>query len=78
MPSLNTYHLTWVYLTLDVGYVFTAAPAKGSRCSLTLDEGYFLTTTLLDLQRGIATLGPPVPAQPPLLGRGVALPGRRP
>ena len=28
MPSLNTYHLTWVFLTLDVGYLFTAAPAK--------------------------------------------------
>ena len=24
----NTYHLTWVSLTLDVGYLFTAAPAK--------------------------------------------------
>ena len=35
---------------------------------LTLDEGYLLTTTLPDLQRGIAPLGPPVPAQPPLLG----------
>ena len=35
---------------------------------LTLDEGYLLTTTLPDLQRGIAPLGPPVPVQPPLLG----------
>ena len=25
---------TWVSLTLDVGYLFTAAPAKHSRCSL--------------------------------------------
>ena len=24
--SRNTYHLTWVSLTLDVGYLFTAAP----------------------------------------------------
>ena len=45
---------------------------------LTLDEGYFLTTALPDLQCGIAPLGPPVPAQPPLLGCGVAPPGRRP
>ena len=30
---------------------------------LTLDEGYLLTAALLDLQRGIAPLGPPVPAQ---------------
>ena len=34
MPSLSTYHLTWVSLTLDVGYLFTAAPAKCNRCSL--------------------------------------------
>ena len=37
-----------------------------------LDEGYLLTTALPDLQRGMAPLGPPVPVQPPLLGRGVA------
>ena len=34
MPSLRTYHLTWVSLTLDVGYLFMAAPAKCSHCSL--------------------------------------------
>ena len=34
MPSHNTYHLIWVSLTLDVGYLFTAAPAKHSHCSL--------------------------------------------
>ena len=33
MPSLSTYHLTGVSLTLYVGYLFTAAPAKGSHCS---------------------------------------------
>ena len=33
MPSCNTYNLTWVSLTLGVGYLFTAAPAKRSRCS---------------------------------------------
>ena len=27
MPSRKAYHLTWVSLTLDVGYLFTAAPA---------------------------------------------------
>ena len=26
MPSHNTYHLTWVSLTLDEGYLLTAAP----------------------------------------------------
>ena len=45
---------------------------------LTLDEGYLLTAALPDLQRGIARLGPPVPAQPPLLEHGVAPPGHRP
>ena len=32
MPSHNTYCLTWVSLTLDVGYLFTAAPAKRWGC----------------------------------------------
>ena len=64
--SRNTYHLTWVSLTLDVGYLFTAAPAKRSRCSskaqpllLTLDEGYLLTAASPDLERGVAPLSPP-------------------
>ena len=39
MPSCNTYHLTWVSLTLDVGYLFTAAPAKHSHCSLPWTRG---------------------------------------
>ena len=42
------------------------------------DEGYLLTSALPDLQHGMAPLGPPEPAQPPLLGRGVAPPSRRP
>ena len=37
-----------------------------------------LTAALPDLLRGIAPLGPPAPAQPPLLGRGVGPPGSRP
>ena len=37
--------------------------SKAQPLLLTLDEGYLLTTTLLDLQRGIAPLGPPAPAQ---------------
>ena len=45
---------------------------------LTLDEGYLLTAAPPDLERGIAPLGPPAPAQPPLFGRGVAPPGRYP
>ena len=34
IPSLSAYHLNWVSLTLDVGYLFTVAPANCSRCSL--------------------------------------------
>ena len=33
---------------------------------LTLNEGYLLTAAPPDLERGIAPLGPPVPAQQPL------------
>ena len=58
MHSRNTYHLTWVSLTLDEGYLLTAAPP--------------------DLERGVAPLGPPAPAQPLLLGHGAAPPGRPP
>ena len=43
----------------------------------TLNEGYLLTTALSDLERGIAPLGPLAPTQPPLIGGGVAPPGRR-
>ena len=39
---------------------------------LTLDKGYLLTATPPDLECGVAPLGPPVPEQPLLLGRGVA------
>ena len=36
MPSLSVYHLSWVSLTFDVGYLFMAAPAKHIFCSLCL------------------------------------------
>ena len=45
---------------------------------LTWDEGYLLTAATPDLKRGVAPLGPPVPTQPLLLGRGVAPPSHRP
>ena len=64
MSSCNTYHLTWVSLNLGVGYLFTAAPAKRSHCSLPWMRGISFTAALPDLQHGIAPLGPPVPAQP--------------
>ena len=52
--------------------------SKAQPLLLTLDEWYLLTTALPDLQCGIAPLGPPVPAQPRLLERGVGPPGHRP
>ena len=48
--------------------------SKAQPLLLTLDEGYLLTAALPDLQLGIAPLGPPAPAQPQLLGRGVGPP----
>ena len=44
----------------------------------TLDKGYLLTAAPPDLERGVDPLGPPAPAQPLLLGHGVAPPGRHP
>ena len=49
MPSRNTYRLTWVSPTLDVGYLFTAAPAKRSLCSLPWTRGICLGPPLLTL-----------------------------
>ena len=52
--------------------------SKAQLLLLTLDEGYLLTATPPDLERGVAPLGLPVPVQPALLGRGVAPLGRHP
>ena len=51
---------------------------KAQPLLFTLDERYLLTTAPLDLEHGIAPLGPPAAEQPPLLGRGVAPPGHCP
>ena len=53
---------------LGHGVSLHGCSSKAQPLLLTLDEGYLLTATVPDLQRGIAPLGPPVPAQPPLLG----------
>ena len=76
MPSCNTYHLTWVSLTLDVGYLFMACSSKAQPLLLTLDEGYLLTAAPPDLQRGIAPLGPPAPRSHHSLDVGLVLPAR--
>ena len=53
---------------LGRGLSLHGCSSKAQPLLLTLDEGYLLTATVLDLQPGIAPLGPPVPARPPLLG----------
>ena len=53
---------------LGLGVSLYGCSRKAQPLLLTLDEGYLLTATLPDLQSGMAPLGPPVPAQPPLLG----------
>ena len=52
MPSCNTYHLTWVSLTLGVEYLFTAAPAKHSCCSLPWTRGISLPLLFLTFNVG--------------------------
>ena len=52
MPSCNTYHLTWVSLTLGMGYLFTAAPAKCSLCSLPWTRGISSLPTFLTFSVG--------------------------
>ena len=49
---------------LGRGVSLHGSSSKAQPLLLTLDERYLLTTTLPDLQCGIAPLGPPVPAQP--------------
>ena len=63
---------------LGPGVSLHGCSSKAQLLLLTLDEGHLLTAALPDLQRGIAPLGPPVPAQPQLLGRGVGPPGPPP
>ena len=65
VASHNTYCLTWVSLTLDVGYLFMAAPAKCSCCSLPCRRGIASQPPLLTLNvGGVAPLGPPAPFSP--------------
>ena len=63
---------------LGCGLSLHGCSSKVQPLLLTLNEGYLLTTALPGFQCGIAPLGPPVPAQPQLLGRGVGPPGPPP
>ena len=53
---------------LGHGVSFHGHTSKVQPLLLTLDEGYLLTAAPPDLECGIAPLGPPVPAQPLLVG----------
>ena len=55
MPSCNTYHLTWFSLTLGVGYLFTAAPAKHSHCSLPWTRGISLRNLYAGQEAAVRT-----------------------
>ena len=63
---------------LGRGVSLHGCSSKAQPLLLTLDEGTLLTTAPPDLERGRALLGRRVPAQPPLLGHGVAPPSLRP
>ena len=63
---------------LGRGVSLHSCSSKAQRLFLTLDEGYLLTTAPPDLEHGISPLGPPAPAQPPLVGRGAAPLSSRP
>ena len=69
MPFCNTYHLTWVSLTLDVGYLYIAAPAKCSHCSLSWMR---VSPYRRPSWPWMWSSSSRPPAQPPLLRRGVA------
>ena len=56
------------FSNLGRGVSLHGCSSKAQPLLVTLDEGYLLTAAIPDLQRGIAPLSPPAPAQPPLLG----------
>ena len=92
LPSDALLHHLPSYLGISYfwcGVSLHGCSSKAQPLLLTLDEGYLLTASVPDLQRGMAPLGPPVPAQPQLqglllpaagpgLGRGWLLPAATP
>ena len=57
---------------LGLGVSLHGCSSKAQPLLLTLDEEYLLMAAPLDLERGVAPLGPFAPMQPLLLGCGVA------
>ena len=56
---------------LGRGVSLHSCSIKAQSLLLILDEGYLLTATPPDLEHGVAPLGPPAPARPPLHGSDV-------
>ena len=57
-----------VFSYLGRGLSLHGCSSKAQQLLLNLVEGYLLTAAPPDLERGVAPLSPPVPAQPPLEG----------
>ena len=55
---------------LGCGVSLHGCSSKAQLLLLTLDEGYLLKAACANLECGVVPLGPPAPAQPPLLGSG--------
>ena len=72
MPSRNTYRLYLGFSYLGRGVSLHGCSSKAQPLLLTLDEGYLVTAAPPDLERGVAPVRPPAPAQQLLLGGGVA------
>ena len=62
-------HLGFSYLGRGVS--LHCCSSKAQPLFLTLDKGYLLSAAPPDLEREVAPLSPPMPAQLLLLGRGV-------
>ena len=58
---------------LGRGVSLHGCSSKAQPLRLTLDEVYLLTDTTPDLERGVASLVPPEPMQPPLHGRVISV-----
>ena len=75
MPSYKTYSLTWVSLTSAWG-ISSQLLQQSAAAAPYLGGGVSHTAPPPDLERGVAPLSPPAPAQTLLLGGGVAPLGR--
>ena len=60
--------------TVLLGFLLLWTWGISSWLLLILDEGYLLTAPPPDLEREVASLGPPVPAQAPLVAQLVKNP----